>query len=306
MSELPQQTKTYSQHPIIDSDRWRVYQHRPGDIVITTSYKAGTTWMQAIVANLLYQDGEFPAPVSMLSPWLDMRLPPLEAIAAGLEAQTGRRFIKTHLPLDGIPYYEGISYVFVGRDPRDVFMSLWNHHSGYTDETASQMSRGAEKEGKSFPTDQPNIRAFWDDWISKGYFDWENDGYPYWSHLHHAQTWWDYRHLPNIELFHYSDLLAQPETEIRRLASYLGVEIDDAQLPGILKRTSFNDMKQNFDKIMPGSEQIWKGGGATFMNKGTNGRWKELLTEDDLHRYREVVAATLSPDLAEWLENGGA
>src|SRR3954454_24701597 len=123
-AERPQKTREYKDHVLIDSTRWQAYNHRPGDIVISTSYKTGTTWMQAIVANLLFQDGAFPAPVSVMSPWLDMAVPPLGDVAKGLEAQTHRRSIKSHLPLDGLPYFETARYIIVGRDVRDVFMSM--------------------------------------------------------------------------------------------------------------------------------------------------------------------------------------
>ena len=68
---LPPAPRVYQCHHF-DSTRWNYYRPRPDDIIIATSYKAGTTWTQAIVANLLFPDGEFPAPVSMLSPWLDI------------------------------------------------------------------------------------------------------------------------------------------------------------------------------------------------------------------------------------------
>ncbi|MEO5951613.1 MAG: sulfotransferase domain-containing protein, partial [Chloroflexia bacterium] len=132
-TELPKKLHEYTNHPVIDSTRWGAYKHRPGDIIISTSYKTGTTWMQTIMANLVFQDGAFPAPVGAMSPWLDMVLPPLEKIIEGLEAQTHRRFIKSHLALDGLPYFDTARYVIVGRDVRDVFMSIWNHHSGYSD-----------------------------------------------------------------------------------------------------------------------------------------------------------------------------
>jgi aryl sulfotransferase len=38
--------------------------------------------------------------VAELSPWLDLRVPPKEVKLPAVEAQTHRRFIKTHLPLD--------------------------------------------------------------------------------------------------------------------------------------------------------------------------------------------------------------
>jgi aryl sulfotransferase len=302
--KLPQKLHEYTNHVVIDSTRWRVYNHRPGDIIISTSYKTGTTWMQTIVANLLFQDGAFPAPVTAMSPWLDMSLPPLEDVSKALEAQTHRRFIKSHLALDGLPYFDTARYIIVGRDVRDVFMSMWNHHNGYTDETKAMFRDRAASFGTEFP--------FWDDihgmfrsWVETGSFPWESSGFPYWSHLHHAQTWWDYRHLPNILMVHYTDLLENPEGQIRRIAKHLNVAVDEQLLPGVLQRISFKGMKENFNTIMPEAGHLWRGGSATFMNKGTNGGWKGVLTDAELEQCRAAVERELTPDCAAWLEHGG-
>jgi len=241
----------------------------------------------------------------MMAPWLDMAIPPLDEVAAGLEAQTGRRFIKTHLPLDGLPFYEGNRYIVVGRDARDVFMSLWNHHTNYNDQMREGLAEFGRQSGKVFPTDYADIRALWKDWISKGWYDWESDGFPYWSHFHHIKTWWDYRHLPNIHFVHFADLLNDPAEEIRHIAAHLGIEIDEEQFPGILERITFKGMKKDFGNIMPEAKEIWKGGGNTFMNKGTNGRWRDVLSEDDLALYKAAAAREMPADCAHWLENGG-
>ena len=170
----PKKLHEYTNHPVIDSTRWSAYNHRPGDIIVSTSYKTGTTWMQTIVANLLYQDGEMPAPVTVMAPWLDMSLPPLEEIVQGLEAQTGRRALKTHLPLDGLPYFDTARYIVVGRDIRDVFMSIWNHHSGYTDEIKGYTKERADAVGREFPLDIGDIHELWRMWIEKSWFEWES------------------------------------------------------------------------------------------------------------------------------------
>jgi aryl sulfotransferase len=60
---------------------------------------------------------EFPGATGAMSPWLDMRIIPLEGILNNLKAQQHRRFIKTHLPLDGVPYSEKIKYLYIARDP---------------------------------------------------------------------------------------------------------------------------------------------------------------------------------------------
>jgi hypothetical protein len=39
--------------------------------------------------------------------------------------------------------------------------------------------------------------------------------------------------------------------------------------------------------------------------KGTNGRWRDALTEDDLDLY-EAAAVQLDPELRAWLEAGSA
>ncbi len=70
--QLPSVTRVYENHHL-DSPRWGRFDTRPGDIVITTAYKSGTTWMQTIVANLLFQGQEIPGPIMEISPWIDMR-----------------------------------------------------------------------------------------------------------------------------------------------------------------------------------------------------------------------------------------
>ena len=113
---LPQRTHVYQNHHL-DSTRWDAIALRPDDIVITTAYKAGTTWMQTIVGHLIFWGREFPEVLLKASPWLDMRILPLDEIRAELDAQQHRRFIKTHLPLDGLPYREDLRYIMIGRDP---------------------------------------------------------------------------------------------------------------------------------------------------------------------------------------------
>src|SRR5689334_16336013 len=127
MSRRPTVRHLYQNHHL-DATRWRAFTPRAGDIVVSTAYKSGTTLTQTIVTNLIFPDGDMPASVGDISPWLDLRVAPLQEVIATLEAQTHRRCIKTHLPLDGLPFFDNVQYLVVGRDPRDVFMSLVNHY----------------------------------------------------------------------------------------------------------------------------------------------------------------------------------
>ena len=115
-----------------DSNRWDGFEFRPGDIIISTPPKCGTTWTQMICALLVLQEPELPLPLDTLSPWTGMVTRARAEVFADLEAQRHRRFIKTHTPLDGIPSDPAVTYICVGRDPRDVGLSM-DHHIDNTD-----------------------------------------------------------------------------------------------------------------------------------------------------------------------------
>jgi aryl sulfotransferase len=297
---LPEIKHVYQNHHL-DSTRWQHYIPRDDDIIIATPYKSGTTWMQTIVTHLVFQDLQV-RPVMELSPWVDMRVSPIEEVMHTLESQTHRRVIKTHLPLDGMRYSPQVKYVVVGRDARDVFMSLWNHYRIYTPATYEHVNETPGRVGVPFPTCPEDIREFWRGWMTRGWFEWESEGYPFWSNLRHVQTWWDFKHLPNILLVHFNDLLDNLAVELRRIADYLAIYVSEAMLAQIANAVTFSTMKQNADKIIPSIS--FKGGARAFLYKGTNGRWREALTDGDLALYDSAVIRELTPDCAQWLAQG--
>jgi aryl sulfotransferase len=98
----PQKTRDIHNHHF-DSTVWDDFRFRDGDIVVATYAKAGTTWTQQIVAQLLFNGAEG-IDLSVLCPWIDLRVPPKEEKLAMIEAQANRRSVKTHLPVDALVY----------------------------------------------------------------------------------------------------------------------------------------------------------------------------------------------------------
>src|SRR3954471_11209284 len=96
-----------------DSGRWEGFVFRDDDIVIATPPKCGTTWMQMLCALLIFRTPDIPGALADVSPWLDMQTRPLDDARGALDAQTPRRFIKTHTPLDGLPFDRRVTYVHV-------------------------------------------------------------------------------------------------------------------------------------------------------------------------------------------------
>ena len=302
--ELPKRTRTYRFHHF-DSTRWDDLQVRDDDILICTSMKSGTTWMQRIVALLIFQEHQPERSFHDISHWVDMRLPPIDKVLADLDAQTHRRFMKTHTALDGLTYHPQMKYIVVGRDVRDAFMSLWNHTSNYTPEFIAALNGTPGLVGEPFPPLYDDIHALWKDWINKGNFPWESDGYPFWSHLHFIQSWWDYRHLPNIYLVHFNDLSRDLDSEMRKIAGFLDIEVPERLWPVLVEQASFETMKANAEQLLPTIGRVFAGGAQSFIHKGTNGRWREVLSEAELRECDAAIARTLSPDCAHWLEHGG-
>jgi len=303
MTRTPDRLHVYQNHHL-DSTRWDYFAHRPGDVVISTSYKAGTTFMQTIVANLLFPNGDMPMPATHLSPWLDQRVFPLELVLNQLKAQTTQRCIKTHLPLDGLPYWEDVRYLVVVRDARDVFMSLLNHWGNHTPQAYLMMNSVPGRVGDPFPQFGSDIKAMWRDWLTKGWFEWETEGYPYWGHMHHCATWWAYRDLPNIKLVHYADLLADLSGQMRDIAAFIGAKVPEDRWAAVVDACRFETVKQNPEKVVGDMSMMFKGGAQTFINQGTNGRWRDLLNDEDLALYEAAKRRVLTPESAEWMERG--
>ena len=302
--KLPTVEHVY-QNFAFDSLRWKYLPLRGDDIIVATAYKAGTTWMQMIVAQIVFRGDELPVPLEMLSPWPELRIVPLELVLGGLEAQRHRRIIKTHLPLDGLPFHPELKYIFVGRDPRDVFMSMWNHYKNFSDAAMARFNLTVGRVGDELPPCPEDIHEFWRGWLTRGSFAWEREGYPWWSNLRLAQTWWNFRHLENILFVHYADLLADLEGEMKRVAKYLRIEVPADRWLGMVRNATFQSMKANGDKILPFAGETYKGGSQTFFNKGTNGRWREILSADELKLYDDAARLELTPECRQWLENGG-
>ena len=171
----PERIHTYLD-VIADSARWDSFRPRKGDIVVATPPKCGTTWVQMMCALLVHQTAALPLPLTRLSRWLDRHTEPIEKVVADFEAQPFRRIVKTHTPLDGLPYCEDATYVFCGRDPRDALLSMADHLANVSEASMiDARRRGNFPEDFKLPTD-PN--ALFPMWLTVGQQPWMWDGFP--------------------------------------------------------------------------------------------------------------------------------
>eukprot|EP00428_Durinskia_dybowskii_P035933 CAMPEP_0170271920 /NCGR_PEP_ID=MMETSP0116_2-20130129/35912_1 /TAXON_ID=400756 /ORGANISM="Durinskia baltica, Strain CSIRO CS-38" /LENGTH=320 /DNA_ID=CAMNT_0010523127 /DNA_START=72 /DNA_END=1034 /DNA_ORIENTATION=+ len=294
-----------------DSTKWEAVSPRDDDIIIVTAYKSGTTWTQQLVSELVFQGKEKPASVSDLSPWVDLRVPPAEVIGPALEAQRHRRFLKTHLPADAFqPFFNPkAKYIFVGRDGRDAFMSLANHYEKASDAWYGALNDALGRVGPPIPhfSKMGDIATWFDRWLSEGWptLEGETDGWPFWSYFKNARTWWQLgKEHDNILFLHFNDMKKDLEGEMRRVAAHLGIDVDEALLPQMVKACTFDEMHKKADNFAPLNGSLWANGGKDFMFKGTNQRWVGVLSDRQVEMYQEKAKRELPADCAEWLERG--
>ncbi|HZW09727.1 MAG TPA: sulfotransferase domain-containing protein [Phycisphaerales bacterium] len=279
-----------------DSTAWNDFPFRGDDIIISTYAKSGTTWVQQIVSQLLF-DGQAGLDVAEMSPWVDLRVPPKEVKLPAIEAQTHRRFLKTHLPVDALVYSPKAKYLFIGRDGRDVVWSMYNHHASANRTWYDMLNDTPGRVGPPIERPVDDVHRYFREWL-------EGDGYPWWSFWDNVRSWWEIRHLPNLMLVHFSDLKRDMPAEIRRMANFLGIQVNERSWPRILEHCSFEYMKANATKSVPLGGLFWDGGAETFIHKGTNGRWRNTLTREDIRLYEATAVDRLGAACAHWLATG--
>ena len=278
---------------IEDSRRWHGFVHRPDDIFISTPPKSGTTWMQGIVGSMLWPTTDPPAPRQELSRWVDVRFSPVDQLLAELEGQDHRRFVKTHSPADCTPIFEECRYVVVYRDGRDALMSWANHRRKMRNELIEFLNAQSAADGVR-PVD-----PVWDGDMDELFDQWEHDCSP----VRHLASWWPLRNEPFVHFVHYNDLTADIHGEMRRLADFLSIDIAEDDWAAVVERCGLSEMRESA-KVTQRIDLAFEGGADSFFHKGTNGRWRGVLTEEQLERYDRLVAENLPHDAAEWLAKG--
>jgi aryl sulfotransferase len=291
----PRKTRELHNHHF-DSTVWNDIKFRDDDIVIATYAKAGTTWTQQIVAELIFNGAEG-LEVAEMSPWVDLRLPPKDVKLPAIEAQSHRRFMKTHLPVDALVFSPKAKYLYIGRDGRDVVWSMYNHHANANAQWYEALNDTPGRVGPPIEPPPASTLQYFRDWLAR-------DGHPFWPYWENVRSWWEVRGLPNVMLVHFEALKADMPGQIRRIAAFLDIPVDESKWDTILAHCSFDYMKRNAAKAAPLGGIFWEGGAQTFINRGTNGRWREALMPDDIAGYEARALAELGEDCARWLATG--
>lgn len=273
--------------------RWAGFEHRPGDIVISTRSKCGTTWLQMICALLVLGEPDLPAPLAELSPWLDWDIEPIDDVGARLALQGHRRFIKTHTPLDGIPLHPDVTYLVAGRHPLDVADSLFAHLHNIDRDRFEELTgrRGA-------PPGVPFTQWF-QTWMQPAQGP-EHDLDTLPGLVHHITNAHLLARDLDVVLVHYDDLTRDLEGEMRRIADHLAIPVTDEAWPALVHAAQFDTMRRAAPDRAPDHLGVLKNPEA-FFRSGSSDRCAATLPEIDRQTCRDFVDLLAPDEVARWL-----
>ncbi len=276
---------------IIDSTAWNGFQFRDDDIIVASPAKAGTTWTLAILVQLLHGAPEV-ARVGNICRWIDFAMFK-EGRMEAVEAQTHRRVMKSHLPADALVFSPQAKYVYVARDGRDVAWSEHNHLYNSPDEFYAAKNAARPEGTPAVERPSADVHQYYRDWLAgRGMGD-------FWGHV---RSWWALRELPNVYLLHYQNLKDDLPGRAADLAGYLDIEVDPETMARAVKHAGFEHMKARSNEMFPGMHLV--GGGETFIHKGTNGRWRDVLSAGEIAEYEARAIDELGLECAAWLATG--
>lgn len=279
--------------PLTDNRRWDMVDIRPDDVFVVTPPKCGTTWMQTIVALLFAGDADIETELSVKMPWVDIRIREMSEVAERLTAMTGRRSMKSHTPMDGLPLHDQANYICVFRHPLDAHFSFRKHNRNVPIQWFDHW----------YPEDDPTgvtFRRF----LDGGAEGFDADAMPLAHIIQHYKAALDLANRPNVSLFHYADMTRDLAATFATVADLLNISHAPDIMEQLVQAATFDNMKANADRFAPSGGKGFFKSDTEFFHSGNSGKWVGKLTGAELEKYDAIMDAMLTPTERAWLEDG--
>ena len=233
----------------------------PGDVVINSYQKSGTTWVQHIVKLLRNNGKEDGKIIPEGIPWLEFDAPDKDSpYHMPIESLTRPIYLKSHMPyeltLGVLPHTTQAKYIYIARNPKDVAVSYFYHMRAF----------------KTF-----EFSGSWDE-----FFDLYLAGrVPFGSWFDHVLGWWKYKDAKNVLFLKYEDLSSNLLEEVQKIAKFIFADIPSASVfEEVVKQCSFDSMKVNPAANFSWTEDFRHSDQAKFMRKGKVGDWRNYFTAE--------------------------
>lgn len=262
-------------HPANILERIKEFEYLPGDVLLATYPKTGTTWAQELLW-LLCNDGDLEKAktTGMLERFPHMELsagPDGPHFIDGIAKLSGTRTIKSHLPARFFPKVLSDNkqkVVVVVRNPKDTLVSLFHFYR-------MNVCLG-------------NFAGSWDDFFSLyeqghmyfgDFFDW-------------YMAWWQYKDRENVLFISYEDMKKDLKKVIKEVSAFLEKDLAESTIDNMVHHLGFDQMKKN-NTTNYRDAPILKQEISPFMRKGVIGDWANYFSQaqSDLvdQRYIETL-----------------
>lgn len=223
-----------------NSTNWLPSTVYPDDVFIVSYPKSGNTWIRFLIANLLkHQNEEIDFyTVNRYVPEVGRH----EEIIAGLKRP---RIMKSHAAY--VREYPRVIYVV--RDGRDVYVSYYFHR-------LKHLPPGTTF--KEFLKRRDHFPCLWG------------------KHV----TSWLFRkpRSSKILIVRYEDLVRDCLEQLRGIADFIGLQVDEDQLRYAVEASSFENMRRlEFEKGRPYKKE----GPEVFMRRGQPRNWREFFGPEE-------------------------
>ena len=117
------------------------------------------------------------------------------------------------------------------------------------------------------------------------------------------RTYWDARDAQNVHLFHYTDMWADLNSEMRRVATALDVPVNENRWPAFVDAAGLTSMRSRAAITAPEADMgLWSSPEQFFRSGGTRD-WASLLTPDEIAHFERRLRE-LAGDAVAWAAGG--
>lgn len=226
--------------------RWIPPTLYPDDVFIVSYPKSGNTWVRFLIANLLKRGNE------EIDFYTSNQYIPEVGRHDKIIQKLGRpRVMKSHAPYTR----EYSKVIYVLRDGRDVYVSYYFHRlKGLPPGTMF----------KEFLRQENHFLCLWGE---------------------HVTSWISREFQPSeILVIRYEDLARNCLEQLRLMAGFIGLEIEDEKLRCAVRASSFENMlRLELQRGRPYKDD----GPETFLRKGQPGNWKELFGPEEKRLFKD-------------------
>lgn len=265
----------------------RHFQARPSDILLLSSPKCGTTWLKALAFAALNRQAHPPRAQAhpilatnphVLVPFLELNLYLQSNTTVDPASLPSPRLLASHLPYSSLPESAkgpGCKIVYLCRNPKDAFVSLWH------------FTNRLRPEGRGRNSLEEALEKFCRGVSLYG---------PFWEHvLGYYKASLERPH--KIMLVKFEDMKGQPGRVLKQVADFMGCGFSEEEhktgvVGDILRLCSFENLSNlevnKSGKLSSGEDN------SAFFRRGEVGDWKNFLTFDMIQRLDAITEQKLA------------